>query len=407
MRNILCSVSIAALLLGGCKSEPKPKGDADHPEGGEHADEHATTDGHEEGIVELSAEAVARSAIRAVRVERRVLAGSLATTGRVDYDRNRVAQVGSRLEGRVSRILVELGQEVKAGQTLALIDSVELGKAKAEHLQAKSRLELAKENHERESKLHEQRISSGQEAMKARSDFKEAEAVYEAAHETLRILGLTPSEIEQTKWGDSGSTLLPLRAPFDGKVIAQEVTRGELVTPEKNLFTIGDLKTVWVWIDLYERDIAHVHIGDEVDVRLDAYPERSFSGKVSYLKDEVDPASRTILGRVEVPNPDGLLRPNMFARILLSDPHASGGAEAIRSLVIPDSALQRNGEKQIVFVQTGERRFQRTEVTTGRSAEGFVEVLTGLRGDEKVVVEGSFLLKSEDSKGEMGGGHSH
>ena len=172
------------------------------------------------------------------------------------------------------------------------------------------------------------------------------------------------------------------------------------------MFTIADLGHVWVWIDVYERDLRRVHLEDDVVVAADAYPDELFRGKVSYISDQVDADTRTVRARIDVDNPSHKLRPGMFARVTLTDPHFES-TDRVSSLVVPSGAVQRDGEEFVVFVAQGNNRFARHEVEVGRSAGGLTEILSGLASGDTVVVEGAFLLKSEASKEQMGAGHEH
>lgn len=403
---ILLLLVVTAACRGGKEGSDDGKeggkGEGEHGEGGKEGE-------HEEegGTVEISEDAAKRVRITTAAVESRALSLEVSTTGQVDYDRSRVAQVGSRLPGRVSKVEVTLGAPVKKGQILAWVDSIELGTAKSEHLKAKTRLKLAKDNYDRERQLAAEKVSSEREMLTARAGHEEALSDYNVSHEALRLLGLSESEIEESRYGDPKASLLGIRAPFDGKVVELDLTQGEVVDPERNLFTVADLSRVWIWIDLYERDVPRVHLKDDAIVRLDAFPERDFRGKISYIRDEVDPQSRTVRARVDVANTDGVLKPKSFAKVLLSDPHGAQGGENSKALVIPDASVQRDGDEQVVFVEEKPRHYERRDVQLGRSGGGYVEVLSGVAAGEKVVVEGAFILKSEASKAAMGGGHSH
>jgi cobalt-zinc-cadmium efflux system membrane fusion protein len=303
----------------------------------------------------------------------------------------------------------ELGEAVRRGQTLATIDSIELGQAKAAFLQARAREELARDNLERERSLHADRISSEQDFLTARAAHREAVAELRTAEETLHLYGLSQTQVDELTYDDPRASLYPVRAPFTGTVVERHATLGELVTPERNLFTIGDLSRVWVWIDVYERDLARVHLDDGVEVRVSAYPEQVFRGVVSYLSSRVDGETRAVRARLDVDNADGRLRPGMFARAVLSDPHAAGGDTlAAPGLAVPEAAVVREGGESVVFVAlAGEHRFERRRVRTGREVGGWTEILAGLAAGEQVVVEGAFVLKSEMSKDRLGGGHHH
>lgn len=359
-----------------------------------------------QGVVALSREAYERAKIRTAVAKLRDLPSVIDTTGEVAFDQDRVAHVSPRIAGRVYRVAARLGDTVKAQQALVLIDSIELGRAKASYLQARAQLSLARQNLTREEKLLKERIASAKEVLGARATHQKAMADYRAARQRLRLLGLRG--IAGLKYDKSGSALLAVRAPIAGRVIKKTVTLGELVRPSKNLFTVADLSRVWVWIDVYERDLAHVHLDDVVQVRVQAYPKRVYTGKVGYLSDQVDRGTRAIRARLDVENTDRTLKPGMFARVTLSDPHAKDGQGKRRqALTVVASSVQRQGEEQIVFVKLGARRFVRREVTLGVEAAGFVEIRSGLKAGEVVVTKGTFILKSELAKGGMGEGHSH
>ena len=364
---------------------------------------------HEEtptGVVHLPPEKLAEANVVTAAAERRPLAPELETTAEVDYEQDRMAHVSPRIPGRLHRVPARLGDRVTAGQTLAVVDSIELGQAKAAYRTALAAEEVARESHEREQRLYEDRISSEKELFEARGALKEATVRRQSAAETLRLYGLTREEIDALEAGAPASSLLEVRAPFAGRVVDKHATLGELVTPETNLFTLADLSVVWVWIDIFEQDLAAVHLGDGVEVTVPAHPGEVFRGEVTYLGPEVAADTRTVRARIDVPNPEMLLRPGMFARVRLTDPHAEA---ANSTLTVPESALQRDlgrgGEESIVFVPSGEGRFERRHVEVGRRQAGVAEILAGLEEGERVVTEGTFVLKSELARGELGGGH--
>jgi cobalt-zinc-cadmium efflux system membrane fusion protein len=363
---------------------------------------------HTGGVIELPAEKVSGMNLQFGVVEERAIGAQIETTGQVDFDQNRLAHVSPRISGRVHRVAVALGARVRAGQVLAELDSIELGRAKAEFLQAKARHQLTRDSLAREEELFGERISSEQEVLEARAALQEAQAALRTAEEMLHLYGLRQQQVDALDYDDPQSSIFPLRASFAGKVVEKHATLGELVTPEDNLFLLADLSQVWIWIDIYERDLAQVHIGDQVRVQVDAYAAEIFNGEVSYLSDRVDAVTRTIRARIDASNPDDKMRPGMFARIVVSDPHDTDGkAQALKTAVLPEGALQRDGEEVVVFVPQGENRFERREVVVGRSADGFAEVLDGVVVGEQVVTQGAFLLKSEGSKENLGQGHGH
>ena len=393
-------LGVALLSLSVACSTPQEPAE----QAGTETSEHESEVPHAEGLVELSPAKLEAVEISTALAEYRLLRPQLETTGQVDYEQSLRAHVSPRISGRVIGVEADLGEEVLRGRTLVIIDSVELGEAKARYLAARSRESVTRETYEREQSLYEDRITSQREMLDAKADFLEAEAVRQSARETLRLFGLSRARIDGLEAGDLSASSLPVRAPIAGRIVERHVTMGELVSPSDNLFTIADLSNVWIWIDVFERDLAKVHEGDAVEVRVDAYAERVFAGEVSYLSPEVATETRTVRARIDAANPERLLRPGMFASVRLSDPHASDGTE---SLAVPAAAVVRSEEQEVVFVPLGEGQYAARAVEIGRREGEWVEILSGLEPGMEVVIEGSFILKSELSRDELGGDDDH
>lgn len=394
-------LALLTLLPLGCTRSGDDAGDAGarDAEGAEHGGHGEDEHGHA-GVVELTSEAIDRIGLQTEPAARHPLAGGRTTTGTLGFDEERLAHVAPRVAGRLVGVPAALGATVSAGEVLAIVDSTELGEAKAAFLRARARHEVAHRRFERERSLHADRISSEQEVLEAEGEAREAAADLAAARETLRLVGLSAEAIERLSWNDPDSSRVPVRAPFAGRVVARQATIGELVSPEDTLFTLADLSEVWLWIDLYERDLAHVRAGDRAEVRLDAWPEEAFAGELAYVADEIDPASRTVRARVDLPNRQRRLKPGMFARVTLAT-----GEEPAPVLAVPRAAVQRDGAESVVFVRTGPGRFERREVAIGRIAGDLVEILGGLEPGDEVVTEGAFLLRSQASADQLGGHH--
>jgi len=406
----LASLALLFPVLAACGGRGSPgetHGDAHERSEGPHDEIHDAREG--DGLLRLSLQAIEESGLEISQARLRPLAPQIETTGQVDYDQDRMAHVSPRIPGRVRWVPAKLGDRVTAGEVLAVIDSIELGQTKAAYLAALAREEVARETHERERRLFADRISSERELLEARGALVEATVARQTVEETLRLYGLSGDEIASLALGGSGASQLTVRAPFAGRVVEKHATLGELVTPEESLFTLADLSRVWIWIDVYERDLAAVHLGDGVEVRVEARPGERFTGKVTYLGPEVSVETRTIRARIDAANPRGLLRPGMFARVRLTDPHAE---TAVSALTVPESALQSQDGETVVFVphdspDLGEILFERRRVEIGRRQEGFVEIVSGLEEGERVVSAGAFVLKSELSRDHLGGGHTH
>ena len=440
LRPITRTLTLVALAAAvGCAHsdraghEATESSHAEHEEPDEH-DEHDEPDEHdehEEGIVELSPEAAKHAAIRVAIVEETHVPFVLRTTARVDYDERRLAHVSPRIPGRVATVRADLGDDVVADDQLATLDSIGLGEAKADYLGARAEASLADKTLERAQRLFKDKITSEQAVIEARAAHEKALAHLRSGEEKLRLLGLSKSEIRGVHYGDPKAPLFPLRAPIDGRIVEKHLVVGEIVRPEDKVFTIADLSQVWIWIDIYERDVARVHKNDTVVIATQAHPDRTFEGHVAYIRDRVDPVTRAARARIDILNPDRALKPGMFAQVTLTDPHCadprcvdqhaadqhtsdrhtadrhtaiSGGR---RALAVPPSAVQRDGDVDVAFVMEGERRYARRVVRVGARTEKLVEIVSGLASGERVAVEGAFLLKSEAAKEEMGGGHSH
>ncbi len=428
-------ITVLLLLVFACAKSENDESTADHDDSNavashdeapsdddhmndDHTDDEGHTDeedepGHEahtndENLVVLTPEAAARIEIQTAPAEKRVLAQELVTTGQVDFDQTRLAHVSPRVTGRVHRVHGVLGQRVRRGATLAEIDSIELGQAKAAYLQAKAKTELARTSFDRAQGLFADRIASEQEVLEAEAHHRDAAASLRTAEETLYLFGLAKETVDSLNYDDRGTSTYPLRAPFAGTLVERHATLGELVTPERNLFTLADLSRVWIWIDISQRDLGGVHIGDQAFARVDAFPSDVFTGTVSFLSARVDTETRTLRARLDVPNPEGKLRPGMFVEVQLVDPHAQAG-DGLRaaSLVIPLAALVRQGDASFVFVEQAKHEYQRRAVQLGRTVGDNVEILAGLEPGEPVVVKGAFLLKSALSKESLGGSHDH
>ncbi len=189
---------------------------------------------------------------------------------------------------------------------------------------------------------------------------------------------------------------LELKAPIDGVIIERKATVGELVGKETVIYTISDPADLWVIAEIKERDIGAVKVGQEATFSVLAYPEETFKGKVVRIGDVVEPDTRTLEARIETSNTDGRLKPGMFADVSITTTVLEN------ALVIPDKSLETDGDNQIVFVSLGEKKFEKRVVEPGLEAQGRVQILSGIKADEKIVTEGGFILKSEQLKGELG-----
>lgn len=357
--------------------------------------EEAAPEEHEgEEVVVLDTTAIRLGGIQ-VSVVDSITTSGLSVTGSIMFDADRVSHVGSRSEGRIVAVESDLGSRVQRGQALAILESVEVGQIRAEEREAEALLTIAQENHTREKRLAEQGISSRKELLEAEAQLRRAEAALHSAEDRLEVLGASHDH------GAGGR--FSLVAPFTGVVVARDASLGEMTTPADTLFTVADLSEVWIELDIFERDLARVRRGQSVAVLVTAYPGRTFPGRIVYVGDLLDPATRTVRARVEIPNRDGALKPGMFATASIQ---VGGGGSPLA--VVPQDALQVVEGQRVVFVPgDAPGEFRPVPVEVGETIDGDrVVILSGITPGSRVVTAGAFALRSEFSKGEIGE-HGH
>jgi cobalt-zinc-cadmium efflux system membrane fusion protein len=320
--------------------------------------------------------------------------------GNVQFNENKLAHVGSRVPGRVVEVRANLGDKVKQGDSLAIIDSTELGTAQSEYLKAKANFLAQEKAYERAKKLLEGKAISLGEYQKREAEYMTVRAEFKAAEDKLHLLGLSEAEVKHIGSEHVINSKVAVRAPFSGTVVERHATLGEVIEPAANLFTLADLSTLWVIADLPEKDITLAKTGLPVEIKVSSYPDEVFKGTVAYIADQIDPSTRTVKVRTEVDNSLGKLKPEMFATIFITTQIMSD------VLAIPQEAVQTDGNKKIVFIDKGNGGFEKREVSLGNQVDSFYQVVSGVKPGERIVTKGSFLLKSEAEKGEIGG-HGH
>lgn len=317
-------------------------------------------------------------------------ADTIKLTGTLSFDPSRISHVGPRIQGRIRAVRVAIGALVAAGDTLGLLDSPELGAAQATWAKAATSREVAARNLERAERLAVDGIVSERRRLEAEAELRERDADLAAAAQALAAFGAEPDS--------SAPGVFSLRTPIGGEVVDQHAVIGEVVGPESELFTVGELSRLWLILDLYETDIGRVHRDASVHVRVDAQPALDIVGRISHVGAVVDSVSRSVKVRVEVENPGRLLKPGMFvqASLVLPSPANRVG--------LPGTAVQRLGDTTVAFVPDGAGRYRAVPVRLGREqAGGWREVLQGLASGDRVVLEGSFALKAHLQREQFGG----
>jgi len=329
---------------------------------------------------------------------------ALTVPGRLTFSEDRTWRVGAIAAGRVEDLRVVLGDSVRADQLLGHIHSHEVHEARAGYEQAKIELDRARSaeayargRRDRAEKLFDLRAGSRQDLETAEVDLKNAEAAIQKAQSEVekerahlaifRIpLDLPAAENHSAKEEEDD---IPIFAPAAGLIVERKATVGSVVNVGEELLAISDTSTLWMIGAANETDLAELHPGQLVHLQVRAYPGRDFTARVLKLGEELDPATRTLQIRIAVPNPQGLLKPEMYAS---ANVRQTGRSSA---LYLPDEAIQDVDGVPVVFVRRGQTNFEARTIKSGQHVEGETEILEGLRPGEAVVVMGSFLLKSQ------------
>jgi Cu(I)/Ag(I) efflux system membrane fusion protein/cobalt-zinc-cadmium efflux system membrane fusion protein len=327
-----------------------------------------------DGVVVIDSATVQNMGVRTAPVERRDLARSVRAVGRVAYDERRVSHVHTKVQGWVEKLFVDfVGQEVKRGQPLLEIYSPELVATQEELLLAARYRDATKE-----SPFDD--VRSG------------GEALFEATKRRLALWDIPERDIERLLLTGNVKRTLTLYAPDAGVVTRLGVRSGMEVQPNTNLYAITDLSKVWVLADVYEYELPWLELGQEAEVELSYLPGEPIRGTLTYIAPFLDPETRTIEVRLELDNQDGRLKPEMFGNAVIAGvPHPN-------ALAIPSNAVIRSGKRTIAIVAKGEGRFEPRELDLGLdTADGWLEVLSGLNEGERVVVSSQFLIDSESN----------
>jgi cobalt-zinc-cadmium efflux system membrane fusion protein len=347
------------------------------------------------------------SGIEVEIVAPQAIAGSIAATGKILVTEDRVASIGPVHEGRIVSLYAGQGSVVRKGQKLADLESADIDQAEADYLKALADYENARRTSEAEVKfaqatydrtkmLYEKSITAGKNLQQAEHDLELAKATatnsvagarvaLSNARRHLLILGLTDKAIDALASKSNLASVFSLNAPISGIVVERNATVGATVGSDASLFKIIDLSSVWVDANVFEKDLGRVRHGQEVRVTVPAFPGVTFMGRVILISSVVNPETRSVQVRTEVANPDGRLKPDMFANVeIVTDVRRA-------AFSLPQSAVLDDGGKKIVFVQT-DKGYEKHIVTIGIQSDDRVEILDGLQAGDKVVVKGNYLL---------------
>jgi cobalt-zinc-cadmium efflux system membrane fusion protein len=329
------------------------------------------------------------SHVQVVTVQPVKLPRVLRLTGAVAYNAFNTVPVITQVGGPVSRILVVPGERVKKGQSLLEVSSPDYSLLYAAYLKARDTLRVTDKNYARAQDLYAHHAIAERDLLQAESDRIQAQADLNAALLGLKILGIpNPDELEKAP----SSAEIPLLAPIAGEIVERDVSPGQLLQAgATQAFIISDMGSVWVLANIYQSDLSAVHVGDQVAVQTDSYPDK-FQGKISFISPALDPTTRTLQARIVVENPGEKLKNNMYVTATVN-----AGAE-MNAIAVPDSSVLRDDENQpFVYVASSSNQFGRRPVEIGQSEAGKTQILKGLSPGDKVVGDGSLFLQFANS----------
>lgn len=344
--------------------------------------------------VSLDEKAMAESGIKVEPVRRQLFRSHRDFPGTIELNERKVANLTTLVRGRATEVHADLGQEVEPGTVLATLDSREFGDAQSAYLKAKATLYVVTRAFERARALLKEEIISVAEGQRREGEMVRAQAETREAYQRLRLMGMSDSQILQLAHSQSIQPRVYITAPFHGFVIARNVVVGEVVETSEKLFVVADLSHVWVIADVPEKDVPFVPAkgttrAESVEVRLPTYPETVFRGPITYVGNVVDPTTRTLRVRLELPNPDFRFKAEMYAMIrVYSEPEED-------VLAVPEAAVQSRREKRFVFIQSARATFEVRWVETGESNGEVTKILKGLQEGDYIVTRNAFTLKSE------------
>jgi cobalt-zinc-cadmium efflux system membrane fusion protein len=314
--------------------------------------------------------------------------------GRIEANEQLVTRIGASVTGRVTEVSAEVGARVRAGQELARVSSPELTNAQLAYLRAHSATNQAQRAVERAQQLIQADVIGSAELQRREAELSIARAELRAATDQLLLLGVSEGYIERLREKGQLSAYAGVNAPRSGVVIERKVSQGQVAQPGDPLFTIADLSKVWVVGALPEQDASAVQMGQRVEIRVPALPQRQFKGKVVFVSDTISPETRTLVVRTEVDNADRALKPQMLATLRII------GA-ARDQLAVPEAAVVRDNDKDHVFVQTAAGQFRLTPVELAPASNGLRPLLKGPTAGTPIVVDGAFHLNNERKRAEL------
>lgn len=313
---------------------------------------------------------------------------SLDIPGSIEVKQNLLARIGSPVQGRIIEISGMLGQTVKQGDVLAVINSIELAQQQLNYIKSVQMVELKTKAYERAVLLFDADVVSEAQKLERKTELSAAKAEMEASKDQLFVMGMTLKEIEAIQSETQIDAISSIVAKIDGKIIKKNVNVGQVVEPTEDIFTIAELSEVWGVAQVPERQIGFLKEGDDILIDVPAYEEKHVEGKISYLGDIVDPVTRTVTIRTEIDNSHGLLKPDMLITMKVS-------GKEVEKVGVPVNAIVSIDDIPNVFIKIADNKFLLRPVTLGIKNKEFIHIEDGLLEGEEVVIDGAFHLNNE------------
>ena len=329
------------------------------------------------------------SHVQVLKVEQTTLTRALRLTGAVAYNGFHTTPVITQVSGPVSRVVVVPGQHVHAGDPMLYVSSPDYSQLRTNYLKAKAAYAVAQKAATRAQDLYDHKAIAEQALEQALAAEVQAGGDLSAAQAALKVLGITdPDSLVQAP----PSYEVPVKAPITGLVVEQDVAAGQLIQPgTTQCFMVSDTSTVWVLVNVYQKDLPYVRVGDSVTIQTDSYPD-VFHGRIAYVAASLDPSTRTLQARIETNNPGEKLKKDMY---VVATVNAGTIPDAI---ALPDAAILRDNENQpFVYAETSSNQFGRRTVTLGESLNGQTQVISGLKAGDQVIGDGSLFLQFANS----------
>ena len=379
----------------------------------EHEQEVRLHEGGEHPELHLSAKKQKEWGIVVDTATKQDIASKITLPGVLALNQNKTAHISSFVKGKVVSLSSDLGDRVNKKQVLVTINSPDFAQAQAAFLQARAKLNLSRQEVERAKMLLQEKAIEQKEYLRREAEHAELSTEYGAAESILHSYGIENEQIqdlikkcdslvEKGELCELANPNLCVRSPVEGIIIFRDVIVGEHVEPQKILFTVSELDTLWALLDAYEKDLPYISKKSEVAIKSPLYPEREFKGKIAYISDLIDEKLRTIKIRIEVKNDERLLKPNMYIQGIVENRQTEK-----KILAIPEEAIQNMNGERIVFVLEEKDIFAVCHVELGEKIGNKRIIAKGLEEGEKIVIKGAFNLKAELTKQSFGAAHVH